>query len=318
MDEHTSHNPADEPNPVGTTTAHLAGPLEGLPVSVGEVTLDVDVAGPPEGEVVLLVAGLGMPRTRWTPELLAALHRAGYRTVAADNRDTGRSTVLPGGVAGLARDGDGVPQAVYSLTDLAADLVGVLDHLEVARAHVLGASMGGMIAQRLALGWPERVATLHLVMTTTGDWSVGLPHDGMGWVLTRPAPPELEGFVAHQLEVAAAVGSPGHLDTDRVTAQARADHARGVHPEGTARQLAALLADGDRTAALAGLAVPTVVVHGAVDALIDVSGGRAVAAAVPGARYVEVAGMGHDLPPALLDVVLPPVLEVMAANPAGR
>lgn len=303
----------NEPDPTA-----LAGPLEGERIAVDDHHLDVHVAGPEDGEVVLLVAGLGMHRISWPPSLVTALHDAGYRTVAADNRDTGRSTVLPGGLAGVQRTPEGVPLAVYTLTELAADLLAVLDHLDVDRVHVIGVSMGGMIAQRLALGWPDRVASLHLVMTTTGDRTVGMPHEGMSWVLTRPAPLGLDRYVGHQLELAAAIGSPGYLDPDRITAQARADHVRGVHPEGTARQLAALLADGDRTAELAQLTVPTVVVHGTEDPLVDVSGGQAVAAAVPGARYVEVAGMGHDLPPGLLGAFLPTVLEVMAAAPAGR
>jgi pimeloyl-ACP methyl ester carboxylesterase len=296
----------------------LAGPLEGTPVSVGAVTLDAHVSGPADGEVVLLVAGLGMPRISWPPELVDQLHAAGYRTVAADNRDTGRSTVLPGGLAGLERTPDGRPAALYSLTDLAGDLVGLLDHLEVASAHVLGVSMGGMIAQRIAIDRPERVATLHLIMTTTGDWSVGLPHEGVSWVLTTPVPDDLDGFVAHQRAAAEATGSPGLVDAARVEAQVRTEYARGVHPEGTARQLAAILADPDRTPDLRALSVPTVVVHGAEDPLIGVSGGRAVAAAIRDARYVEVPGMGHDLPPELLGTFLPTMLEVMAATPAGR
>ncbi|MFU8840760.1 MAG: alpha/beta fold hydrolase [Nitriliruptoraceae bacterium] len=299
------------------TARRLAGPLEGTPVTVGAVTLDVHIAGPADGEVVLLVAGLGMPRISWPPELIAQLHEAGYRTVTADNRDTGRSTVLPGGLAGLERTPEGTPAAVYSLTDLAGDLVGLLDHLEVTRAHVLGVSMGGMIAQRIAIDWPDRVATLHLVMTTTGDWSVGLPHEGVSWVLTTPAPDGLDGLLAHQLAAAEATGSPGLVDPTRVQAMVRAEYARGVHPAGTARQLAAILADPDRTPDLRELAVPTVVVHGAVDPLIDVSGGRAVAAAIRDSRYVEVPGMGHDLPPELLGTFLPTILEVMAAATAG-
>jgi pimeloyl-ACP methyl ester carboxylesterase len=299
------------------TARHLAGPPAGSLVTVGEVTLDVHVAGPEDGEAVLLVAGLGMPRISWPPELVTALHVAGYRTIAADNRDSGRSSVLPGGLAGLERTSEGAPAAVYSLTDLAHDLVGVIDHLGIARIHVVGVSMGGMIAQRLAIGWPERVASLHLLMTTTGDWSVGLPNEGVSWVLTTPAPGDLDSLIAHQLAVAEATGSRGRVDPSRVTAQVRAEHARGVHPEGTARQLAAILADGDRTPELRALSVPTVVVHGAEDPLIDVSGGRAVAAAIPDARYLEVPGMGHDLPPELLEVLLPTMLEVMAAAADG-
>lgn len=286
----------------------------GVQIPVGAWHLDVADDGPDEGQVVLLVAGLGMHRTAWPPELLAALHTAGYRTVAADNRDTGCSSVLPGGLAGLQRTAEGIPVAVYSLTDLAEDLVRVLEHLSVGRAHVVGVSMGGMIAQRLALHWPERVASLHLLMTTTGDWSVGLPHPEARWVLTQDPAPDLDAYVAAELAGAAAIGSPGRLDPERVRRSARVQWERGVHPEGTARQLAAILADGDRTTALAKITAPTLVVHGTDDRLIDVSGGRALAAAIPGARLLEVPGLGHDLPPDLLGVIVPDMLAVMAQS----
>lgn len=299
----------NEPDPTA-----LAGPLEGERIAVDDHHLDVHVAGPEDGEVVLLVAGLGMHRISWPPSLVTALHDAGYRTVAADNRDTGRSTVLPGGLAGVQRTPEGVPLAVYTLTELAADLLAVLDHLDVDRVHVIGVSMGGMIAQRLALGWPERVRSLHLLMTTTGDWSVGLPHAEARWVLTRDPAPDLDGFVAAELAAAEVTGSPGRIDRARVELLARLQWQRGVWPEGTARQLAAILADGDRTPELARIAAPTLVVHGAADRLIDVSGGRAVAAAIPGARYLEVPELGHDLPADLLAEIVPELLAVMAAG----
>ncbi len=301
-----------EPDPIDPTW--LAGPLVGTRIPVGDLHLDVDVAGADDAEVVLLVAGLGMPRTAWPPELLVALHAAGYRTIAADNRDTGRSSVLPGGLAGVERTPEGLPVAVYSLTDLAADLVQVLDHLGVSRVHVVGVSMGGMIAQRLALGWPQRVTSLHLLMTTTGDWSVGLPHPDARWVLTQDPAPDLDAHVAAELAAAEVVGSPGRVDAQRVRALAHANWQRGVHPEGTARQLAAILADGDRSAALAQLTVPTLIVHGTEDRLIDVSGGRALAAAIPGVRYLEVPGLGHDLPADLLAGIVPEMLATMAAG----
>lgn len=311
--------PAGTPGSDPIDPTLLAGPVEGERLPVGDLHLDVAVDGPEDGEVVLLVAGLGMQRTAWPPELLRALHAAGYRTVAADNRDTGRSSVLPGGLAGVMRTPEGLPVAVYSLTDLAADLVQVLDRLGITRAHVLGVSMGGMIAQRLALHWSERVASLHLLMTTTGDWSVGLPHPEARWVLTQDPAPDLDAFVAAELAAAEIIGSPGRIDPDRVRTLAHAHWRRGVHPEGTARQLAAILADGDRTAALTQLTLPTLIVHGTADRLIDVSGGRALAAAIPGARYLEVPGLGHDLPPDLLAGIIPEVLAVLTvARPAAR
>jgi pimeloyl-ACP methyl ester carboxylesterase len=288
----------------------VAAPLIGSPVTVGDVTLDVHVDGPDGAEVVLLVSGLGTQRTSWPPELLAALHEAGYRTVTADNRDNGRSTVLPGEVTDLPRGPDGWPQAPYGLPTMAADLVGVLDHLDVERAHVVGVSMGGMIAQHLALGHPDRVSTLTSVMSTTGARRVGVPHQRARWVLTTlPPTGDREAYLAHAVELAQATGTPGHLDEERVRARAAAAWERGIHPHGTARQYLAIRADGDRTERLASLLVPTLVLHGTADPLIDVSGGEATAAAIPGARLLLVDGLGHDVPIPLLQQLLGPLIE---------
>jgi pimeloyl-ACP methyl ester carboxylesterase len=289
----------------------VAGPLEGEPVTVGEVTLDVHVDGPSGGEVVLLIAGLGMQRVVWPPELLAALHEAGYRTVAADNRDSGRSTVLPGEVTDLPRGTDGWPRPAYGLDTMAADLAGVLDHLRVDRAHVVGLSMGGMIAQHLAIGHRDRVATLTSVMSTTGARRTGWPHREVRWVLTSPPPTDdRAAYVDHVARMGRAIGTPGHVDEDRLRARALVTWERGVHPHGTARQFLAIRADGDRTDRLAGVAAPTLVLHGTADPLIDVSGGHATAAAIPGARLELLDGVGHDLPVAML----PPVVEHLLAH----
>jgi pimeloyl-ACP methyl ester carboxylesterase len=291
---------------------HIAGRLAGQAVDVGEVTLDVDVDGPPDGEVVLLVAGLGTPRTSWPPELLAALHDEGFRTLAADNRDNGRSTVLPGEVTDLPRGADGWPRSPYTLATMAADLIGVLDHLGTERAHVVGVSMGGMIAQHLAFGHPDRVSTLTSVMSTTGARGVGRPHQRARWVLTTVPPThDRDAYLAHAVEVARATGTPGHLDEDRARARAAVAWERGIHPHGTARQFLAIRADGDRTARLRTLAVPTLVLHGTADPLIDVSGGEATAAAIPGARLALVDDLGHDLPVPMLGQVLDPFLDLV-------
>jgi pimeloyl-ACP methyl ester carboxylesterase len=291
----------------------VAGPVIGEAIEVGEVTLDVHVEGPADGEVVLFVAGLGMQRIVWPPELFGALHAAGYRTVAADNRDNGRSTILPGPVTDLPRGSDGWPLPPYGLATMADDLVGVLDHLTVARAHVIGMSMGGMIAQHLALAHPARVATLTSVMSTTGARRVGFPHQQAKWVLTQiPPTADRDAYVAHVVEMARAIGTPAHLDVPRVRARGAVAWERGVHPQGTARQFLAIRADGDRTERLRTLEVPTLVVHGRADPLIDVSGGEATAAAIDGARFVGIDGMGHDLPVPLLAELLEPLLHHLA------
>jgi pimeloyl-ACP methyl ester carboxylesterase len=300
--------------------ATAAGDPVGMSIPVGAsadgttIELDVHDEGPRDGEVVLLVAGLGMQRTAWPPELLEVLHAAGYRTIAADNRDCGRSTILPGSLVDLPVGGDGWPEPAYPLSAMARDLVAVLSQLNIDRAHVVGLSMGGMIAQRLTSDHPELVATLTSVMSTTGDASVGRTHEHVRWVLATPAPTELEPYLEHAVATATAVGSPGLVDADRERARAIVAFARGLHPQGTARQLLAVRDDGDRTAALATVVAPTLVIHGNADPLIDVSGGHATAAAIPDATLHVVDGLGHDLAPDLHDRVLPVLLDHLGAH----
>ncbi len=187
--------------------------------------------------------------------------------------------------------------ASYTLDEMADDCAGLLDHLGVQAAHVVGASQGGMIAQTLAIRHPERVLSLVSIMSSTGDRAVGQPHpEALPTLLTR-RPADREGFAESAVQVFRVIGSPGFdADEERLRERARASFDRGYHPEGTARQLVAILASGDRTEALRRLDVPTVVIHGTDDALIDVSGGKATAAAIPGARLELIEGMGHDLP----------------------
>jgi pimeloyl-ACP methyl ester carboxylesterase len=298
--------------------AHVAGPPVGDPVllSDGGVT-DVHVVGPEDGEVVLLVAGLGQQRVAWPPEALAELHGAGYRTVCVDNRDVGFGPLHAGTPFDLPRGADGWPEGPYSLARMATDHLDVLDQLGVDRAHVLGVSMGGMIAQHVAMAAPERTASLVSVMSTTGARAVGGPTERAKPALTSVPPHgDRDAYVAYQVELQTIIGTPGEEDADRAAARARVAFARGVHEWGSARQLLAIRGDGDRTARLARLSAPTLVLHGEADPLIDVSGGHATAAAIPGAKLVTVPGWGHDLPVTYLDRLLPPVLDHLAANPA--
>jgi pimeloyl-ACP methyl ester carboxylesterase len=185
----------------------------------------------------------------------------------------------------------------YTLDEMADDSFGLLDGLGVGAAHVVGASQGGMIAQTMAIRRPERVLSLASIMSTTGEPSVGQPHpEALPALLTRP-PADREGYAEFAVSAWRVIGSPGFdRDEDALRARARASYDRGIHPDGTARQLVAIIASGDRTPALRGLDVPTVVIHGIDDPLIDVSGGRATAAAIPGAELALIEGMGHDLP----------------------
>jgi pimeloyl-ACP methyl ester carboxylesterase len=287
---------------------HVAGPLAGEPVEVGEVVLDTHLEpgrdGPLTGETLLLVAGLGRQRTHWPTALVAGLRASGLTVLAVDNRDAGGSTSID------APTGDGV---AYDLADMAADLVGVLDHHGLERVHVLGVSMGGMIAQHLAFTHPDRVASLISVMSSTGARDVGQATPEAGRVLSTPEPADPEAYVEHYLEIAEIVGSPGLVDreAERVRAQVAAE--RGLDPDGTIRQLLAILADRNRTSRLAGVRAPTLVVHGTEDPLIQPSGGEATAEAIPGARLHLVEGMGHDLPAAHLPEVVGTVVAHVAA-----
>jgi pimeloyl-ACP methyl ester carboxylesterase len=257
-----------------------------------------DRADPP----VLLVMGLGAQLLAWREGFCQALVERGHFVVRYDNRDVGLSTHLddapPPDFAALLR-GDPA-SAAYDLSDMADDAVRLLDHLGLPAVHVVGASLGGMIAQTLALDHPERVRSLTSIMSTTGDRAVGQATEAAMAVLLAPPAPDRAAAVERSVASSRVLGSPGYpADPDEVRRHAGEAWDRDHDPAGAPRQLAAIYVSGDRTARLAGLAVPTLVVHGAADALIDVSGGRATAEAVPGAELLVLEGMGHDLPEAL-------------------
>lgn len=267
-------------------TAQTYGPDRGTIVDVGGAHVDVHLDGPDDGEVVLLVSGLSRQRIEWPAALPAALHAAGLRTLTVDNRDVGRSSSF-GDAAG-----DGPP---YVLADMAADHLGVLDHLGLERVHVAGVSMGGMIGQQIAISRPDRLWSLTSVMSTTGAREVGHATEEATAVLLRPVPTEREAYLDHAVGSARVIGSPGLVDEAAVRERAAAAYDRAFNPAGVARQMQAIMASGDRTADLARVQVPTLVLHGSEDPLIDLSGGEATAAAIPGARLHVLEGMGHDL-----------------------
>jgi pimeloyl-ACP methyl ester carboxylesterase len=271
--------------------------------------------GDPGDPTMLLIMGLGVQMLGWDEELCELLAARGFRTVRFDNRDVGRSTKIEGGpkpdlMAAMMGD---TSSASYSLDEMAADCAGLLDHLGVEAAHVVGASQGGMIAQTLAVAQPERVLSLASIMSSTGDRGVGQPHPDAMPVLFSSPPADRDGYAEAVVRVFRAIGSPGYdADEEGLRERARASFDRGYHPEGTARQLMAIVVSGDRTDALRALDVPAVVIHGVDDALIDVSGGKATAAAIPGARLELIEGMGHDLPRELW----PRFVDLIAENAA--
>jgi pimeloyl-ACP methyl ester carboxylesterase len=300
------------------------GPRRHHRVDTGEVVLDVEVFGPTRGRTrapVLLVSGLGAQRIDWPPGLVAALRDAGHEVVAFDHRDVGASSGCddrPGDRDDLDRWRDGLPFAVpYRLQDLADDAVAVLDHLGIEAAHVLGRSMGGMVAQRLAIHAADRLLSLTSMQSTTGAPDVGQPTDAAMEALAVETPPERDAVIEAGLARTRITGSPGLIDDEAVRRRIGAAFDRAHRPQGTTRQLLAILAEEDRTPLLRGVTVPTLVVHGDADTLVPVSGGRATAAAIPGAELVEIAGLGHDLPEPLLPRVAEAIVGHLAAAEPG-
>lgn len=281
-------------------------------VRVGEIELCWQEFGDPADPPLLMVMGLGAQMILWPDELCELLASRGFRVIRFDNRDSGRSTILDGaGPASIraALAGEINPDA-YTLSDMAGDAAGLLDALGIERAHVAGASLGGMIAQTLALEHPERVLSLASIMSTTGDPAVGRPTPTGLEALTTQPPREREGYVEALVAARRKIGSPGFPhDPERARRIAGLGWDRGYNPKGTVRQTIAIIQSGDRTERLRQLDVPTVVIHGADDALIDVSGGRATAAAIPGSRLVVIPGMGHDFPAGVWDPVTDAIVE---------
>jgi pimeloyl-ACP methyl ester carboxylesterase len=263
----------------------------------------IDVAyerfGRPESPPVLLIMGLGTQMLGWPDGFCATLADRGTHVVRFDNRDVGLSSHLtdaPQPDPRAAMRGDAT-SASYTLSDMAADTVGLLDALELDSAHLVGASMGGMIAQSVAIEHPGRARSLTLIMSSTGDRLVGQPSEAAMRALLSPPAATRAQAVERTVAIVRVIGSPGfELDEAELRWRTGVAYYRAHDPVGVMRQFVAIAASGDRTAALRSVSVPTLVVHGADDPLIGVSGGRATARAIPGAELAIFDGMGHDLP----------------------
>jgi pimeloyl-ACP methyl ester carboxylesterase len=257
----------------------------------GDVEIEYQSFGDDRPETVLLVNGLGSQMTRWPEAFCDKLVAKGYRAIRFDNRDTGLSTW---------------PTAAYTLKDMANDAVAVLDAAGVRQAHIAGVSMGGMIVQRIAIDHPDRVLSMTSIMSTTGEPSKFQSTPEANAVLTTPPPSpdrDYEAFIAHGIANARTIGSPAYPWTEQEARErVIAEHKRAFNPAGTARQMGAVRADGDRTEALKRLTIPVVVLHGAEQVLLMPVGGEATAAAIPAAELRIIPGMGHDLPPGLYDI----------------
>ncbi len=255
--------------------------------------------GDPDGHPLILVMGLATQMIAWDQEFCSLLADRGYRVVRFDNRDIGRSTkISAAGVPPkvdmlLGRKGS----AAYVLRDMADDVVGLMDHLDFDTAHVVGASMGGMIAQTLAIQHQKRLRSMVSIMSTTGNRRAGQPSLKVYGVLLGNPPMSREQVVDRSIKTFRAIGSPGFpFEEDHIRELAELSYDRGHSAAGVARQLHAITASGDRTKSLHGVQIPCAVIHGTRDPLVKPSGGKATARAIPGARLMMVDGMGHDLP----------------------
>ena len=289
-----------------------------------DIELEDTGPGPDGGErpVVLLIMGLGMQLVAWPPGVVQLLVDSGYRVIRLDNRDIGLSQHF---------DHLGTPSIVwaglklrlglsivppYTLHDMALDAVGVLDALAIRKTHIVGVSMGGMIAQRVALAAPERVQSLTSIMSSSG--APGLPKADpslMRILFSRPANGSREAIIAHYLRLYKAIGSPG-FPTDEPELRQRIALAvdRSYHPAGTQRQMLAIAADTTRAQELARIDKPTLVLHGQADPLVPFAHGQDTARRIPGAQFAGIDGMGHDLAAGVVDRLLPHLAPFLLAH----
>jgi pimeloyl-ACP methyl ester carboxylesterase len=278
---------------------------------VNSIKVTFEDKGPKDAPAILLVMGLGGQLTLWPDEFVDALVAHGFRTIRYDNRDVGLSTRFESaGVPNLkwmfVKAALRLPvRPAYTLADMAADGIGLLDHLGIAKAHIVGASMGGMISQHIAARYPERVLSLTSIMSSTGNPRLPRANkDAMAVLANRPMSGDPEAMIAYSVRAARVIGSPAYpAAEERLQRRVRHDFERGWYPQGVARQMAAIVADGDRRAMLATIKAPTLVIHGEADPLVPLAGGRDTAASIPGARLLTIPGMGHDLPLALVDTL---------------
>jgi pimeloyl-ACP methyl ester carboxylesterase len=291
-------------------------------VSTNGIELHYEEQG--DGAPLVLIMGIDAQLIHWPQGLCDMLESRGFRVIRFDNRDAGRSSQLDHlGPPRWARLGVDLirrrkTQAAYTLWDMAADTVGLLDALGLDRVHMAGMSMGGMIAQCVALEHPERLISLTSLSSTTGSRSVPSGKPRVLWEIMKPRPADLQGAIAHSVRILRAIGSPGYpVPLAQLEALAARSVQRGRNPDGTGRQAAAILASGSRRRALAELRVPTLVLHGEADPVIPVEGGHATAEAIPGAKLLTIPGWGHDLPPGIWETLSDAIRDHARAAEAG-
>ena len=281
-------------------------------IKANGISIEYASYGPRDGETILLIMGLGAQMTRWPLALIEMFNARGFGVVTFDNRDVGLSHKFdeagPADIAAIMaqRAAGKTPAAAYTLDDMAKDAAGVLDALDIERAHIVGASMGGMIAQMVAANHAHKTLSLTSIMSSTGN--PGLPPakpEAMAILMTRPVSDDVEILASQSVKSQKIIGSPAYPANDgEIRARFLADYRRAYYPVGVTRQMAAVMASGDRRNALRRIGVPTMVVHGTADPLVPIEGGRDTAAVIAGAELREIPGMGHDLPAALIPTIV--------------
>lgn len=279
-----------------------------------DIRIEYDTFGHPSSPALLMIMGLGTQMIGWEDTFCEMLANAGHYVIRFDNRDVGLSAKfehsgIPDVMKAMtaAMEGQSIVSP-YSLDDMADDAVGLLDALDIEKAHICGASMGGMIAQTVAFRHPDRVLSLISIMSTTGDLMLPPAEPDAMTAITTPAPTERAAYVDNAVHVWKVIGSPGFpFDEQRIRENAARAYDRGFYPQGYARQMVAIMAHGNRTERLKGVRAPTLVIHGSADPLVPVEGGKATADAIDGAELLIIDGMGHDFPegawPQLVDAI---------------
>ena len=276
-----------------------------MQISANGIALEVEDHGSPSGEPLVLIMGLGMQLVAWHPAFVAMLVARGFRVIRFDNRDIGLSQRfdhlgVPNLVLDSIRHAVGMKiSAPYTVADMADDTAGLLAALGIPAAHICGASMGGMIAQQLAVRHPQRVKSLTLIMTSSGSRRLPGPTLKVrSALISRPADPNnVQSVIEHSVKLYRLIGSPGYPAPEAYLQERLGQSVRrSYRPAGTARQMVAIAADGNRSKLLARITVPTQIIHGQADPLVPVAAGRDLAAKIAGAELDLIAGMGHDLP----------------------
>jgi pimeloyl-ACP methyl ester carboxylesterase len=276
------------------------------------IEIEYDTFGSPDDPALLLVMGFTAQLIAWDDAFCEQLAAGGRYVIRFDNRDCGLSTHFDGvaadpqAVMAAQLAGSEKPATPYDLSDMAADAIGQLDALGIEQAHIVGASMGGMIVQTMAIEHPDRILSMTSIMSSPGDPRTGKPTKEALAHLMTPPPTERAAYVANAAN-AAVMASKRYFDADKAQARAAASFDRAFYPQGAPRQLAAIYQSGDRSTALADVTVPSLVIHGRDDTLITPDGGTATAAAIPGAHLLLLADMGHDLPEPLWPVIVPAI-----------